>query len=74
MGVQGEVQVKWKYRSYKACLVTRGDEQIEGFDYNEIFVPMAKMNCVRISLSVAAARAGKFIIWCQQCFFTWRSR
>jgi len=36
--------------------VIRGDEQIEGFDYNETFTLVANMTSVRIFLSVAAAR------------------
>ena len=40
---------------YKARLVIRGDKQIEGFDYNKTFAPMAKMTSVQIILSVATA-------------------
>ena len=53
---------KVKYKSYegieryKAYLVIRGDEQIEGFDYHEMFAPIAKMTCVRIFPSVAVAK------------------
>jgi len=37
-------------------LVIRGDHQIEGFDYNEIFAPMEKMANIHCLLSVATAR------------------
>ena len=41
---------------YKAWLVIKGDRQVEGFDYNETFAPVAKMASVRCFLSVAAAK------------------
>ena len=53
---------KMKYNSdesierYKARLVIRGDEQIEGFDYNESFAPVAKMSSVQIFLVVAMSK------------------
>ena len=60
------INYKWvhkvKYNSdgsterYKARLVIRGDEQIEGFDHHETFAPIAKMVSVRCFLSVAAAK------------------
>lgn len=39
---------------YKAQLVIRGDEQVEGFDYNDTSVAM--MTSVRTFLTVAAAK------------------
>ena len=42
---------------YKARLVIWGDEQIEGFNYNETFTRVAKMTSVHIFLSVAAAKS-----------------
>jgi len=36
--------------------VIRGDEQIEGFNYNKKFAPVAKMTTVRTFLAVAAAK------------------
>jgi hypothetical protein len=37
----------------KACLVTQGYTQIEGVDFDEIFAPMARLESIRIMLSIA---------------------
>ena len=39
---------------YKARLVTRGFTQTYGLDYEETFAPVAKLNIVRVLLSLAA--------------------
>jgi hypothetical protein len=59
------VRCKWVYRTkyasdgsvkrYKAQLVAKGFSQVEGFDYNETFSPIAKMNSIRLVLSLAAS-------------------
>ena len=54
---------KWVYRTkyasdgsverLKAMLVAKGFSQVEGIDYNETFAPVAKMNSIRLVLSLS---------------------
>ena len=39
---------------YKARLIARGFTQSYGTDYQETFAPMAKLNTIRVLLSIAA--------------------
>ena len=41
------------YKKYKARLVAKGYTQSYGIDYKESFAPMAKMNTIRILISLA---------------------
>jgi len=60
------ISCKWVYRVtynsdgsiqwFKARLAIWGDHEVEGFDYNETFAPVAKLINVRCFLSVAIAK------------------
>jgi len=59
------VRCKWVYRTkfgpdgkvakHKACLVAMGFSQVEGIDYTETFSPAAKMNSIRLVISLVAS-------------------
>ena len=60
------ISCKWvywvKYNSdgtiqwFKARLVIHEDHQVEGFDYNETFGPIAKMTIIRCFLSIVVSK------------------
>ena len=63
------VQCKWVFKTkfaadgshlkHKAILVSKGYSHVHGIDYNETFVPVvpvAKMDSIRLALSIAASK------------------
>eukprot|EP00253_Pinus_taeda_P021435 PITA_21435 len=60
------VRCKWVYRTksvadgeitrQKVRLVAKGFQQVHGIDYDETFAPVAKMDSIRLTLTIAAAQ------------------
>jgi hypothetical protein len=60
------VRCRWVYRAksatdgqinrYKARLVAKGFQQVHGIDYDKTFTPVVKMDSIRLTLAIAAAK------------------
>ena len=60
------VQCKWVFKTkfytdgspfkYKEILVAKGYSQVHGIDYNDTFAPVAKMDSIRLALTIAASK------------------
>jgi len=53
------VKANGKIDRYKARLVEKGFEQREGYDYGEIFSPVARMETMRLIIALATQRQWK---------------
>lgn len=66
---QKAIGVKWVYKvkknaqgeveKYKARLVAKGYNQRHGVDYDEVFAPVARMETIRLIISLAAQNGWK---------------
>ena len=60
------VKCKWVFKTkfdadgsplkYKARLFSNGFSQFQGIDYNKTFVPVTKMDSIRLVLAIAASK------------------
>jgi hypothetical protein len=58
VGSKWVFQIKWglegSIQKYKACVVAQGFSQVEGLDYDQTFIPVAKFALFRAALAIAA--------------------
>ena len=48
-----ELCIKWSVERLKERLAAKGFSQVKGIDYNETFSSVAKMNSIRLIISLA---------------------
>ena len=59
MGVSQQSQRRWKSHSKQIRLVAQGYSQQEGIDYDETFVPVARLESIQILLAYASFKKFK---------------
>ena len=59
MGVQGKKNAKGDMERCKARLVAKGYSQRQGIDYDEVFAPVARLETIRLIISLAAQNEWK---------------
>ena len=53
--LKNKLSAEGKVEKYKACLVEKGYSHAEGFEFGEIFSPVAKLSSIRFLLSIGVA-------------------
>ena len=56
MGLQDQDSLYGTTTKYKARLVAKGYSQVQGLDYNETFIPVARMDSIILFFAVAASQ------------------
>ena len=54
MGLQCQIQGRWENRPVQGKVGGQGFTQTYGIDFQETFAPVAKLNTIRVLLSLAA--------------------
>jgi hypothetical protein len=47
---------------HKACLVVKGYAQQHGIDYDEVFIPVAQLDSVRLLITLAVHKGWEYTI------------
>ena len=67
------IGLKWVYKTkrnakgeiemHKARLVAKGYSQNAGMDYDEVFAPLARLETIRLIISLVVKKNGRFFKW-----------
>jgi hypothetical protein len=63
VGFQGEKRSTRKVIKHKARIVAKGCAQRERVDFDDVFVPVARIEIVMLLIAIAAQKVEKCIIW-----------